>query len=1459
MIKFPIFRYKFQTWRSSQLLEVRRLSELSELPYSCIVHELDNFQMDGHVSMGLRPGNLFTTMNNYKLYVKNVDYPVEMAGDVAPVVSNKMIITSAGVMSQLQKWRMEMSPRVMWANSIADMPVRPAVQCIVNYNPLFRARVLGMRRKPRFMNMLFAMIVNQIVHAPDKMHYIHIPLESLTFQRNDFVRVFKRYDKMATKYPEISSYLFLAHLYAILMKRMVLPKRGVEIEDEETKGNNVAAESLAFNPAEYDDCTAQEYLTNINDFMVNDPEWAMESLNIKDSENPYKVSIFEYLPVQYFEKVNFLLTCGDRYICYNLYDLKVLNQNGSAINRIINHVNMLTLGAAPVDVPEAADPEDPTGSATAKPIVTNPETIAGEQVTSVPEIEDDAANQPEYKRPMTREDKIEAAEFDLSELDDFDKILGNNTGTIARPLTTAQKKHIEQISKTYKTLTLGDKRLDDLLGNVPNIDMTVPPDTKGIKVDVIQQGLVDADAIKSTTRDMDALYIKSGQMDRDIAEVLTSFNKLGMFLIDIKTEDKVDELNEFKEYTAKYEDMSHKTHTIKFQLPKVDEMGRAKVNGSLKVMVKQRVANPICKVSPTRVTLNSNYNKLLVERNTNVAHSFYNWFLKSLDKAKDAGWNYKLSHNICQYPNVALPFELTEIGGHYDKLTFDNGLMFFGITKRGDLVSTKYREAVQKLEKENGCWFGYKGSEMFFIKNTGFVSVRNMTNNEESFFGSFIDFMEWLTGAQLASMTEFAELTVLSWKVPVIHALAYRYGLSEMLKYTGVDYELVDANTRFEKLTSDIVIKFKDKKLVVHRNPRNMALLFGGLCIYDFSDVLFEDMDDKDIYYELLSQKKISTNLIKGINSLFDLFIDPITRDVLREMKEPTDLRDLLIRAVTLLTTSEHRSEASAANFRFRGVEQMTGIVYNEMARAFATYKNKGRGATNKFSMKEYQVKQRIAKEQLTENVSVVNPIDDIKTYSKFSNSGSGGRSNDTFMISDRQFTKDQVGVVSEASVDNGKVGLNATLPANPIIVNSRGMVQENIDIDSLEPENVLSFTSLLMPGATLDDSKRTTFTAIQASHVVPIKDSDVSRLRSGFEGLVASRTRPPFAYTADDDGVVESIDEEAKVMKIRYKNGKTHCLTYGEEYTNNSANGFYVNQKIAVNGYKAGDKVSKGDVLTYNKEFFQADPYSKQVNWKIGILARVAICDLAGSLEDASILTKGICERMSFEPVHVKEITITTDTHVHAFADVGTEVASTDALMVFDESAMNFGDDADDEMVQILSNLNKLAPKAEYSGTIAKIDVLYKSPLSSMDSSVSKIIKHVTKIKNQRAQFAEGCDNIKDYPPSTPLYATDKVGIVDLEPETVIFRFYIKQHKGMNPGDKLFFDNCLKSVCSSVYDEITTESGENVDGVTSGRGVLARIISSPFIQGLANAALRKLEEDVISIYDTGSFQPDGI
>lgn len=1054
MILFSAFRRKFMTWRTSQFKEVRPIGELSELPIGSVLHCLDNFQMDS-VSFSPRSNNSFINMNKYKLYIKNISYPQD--GGPAPLVVDKMIITSAGVVAKLQKYRQDMAPRVVWMDDMRELPTRAGIQGVINYNPLFRARVLGMRRKPRFMNMLLASVINEIAKVPDKMHFVHIPLESLIFNRSDFIRVFKKYDRVATKYPEIASYLFLAHLYSILMKRMDLPKRGAAFEETAEDIKLAAEEAWEIDPATWDpDITSQEFLTNIENFVMSDDATAMEFLKLKDSENPYKVSVFEYLPAKLFEKVNFVLTCGNKYICYNLRDLKELNQNGAGIVRIINHVNMLAAGGQPVEAVSSDIEEVP---------------VISETVTAVPEPTSGVANQPEYTTPMTKDDKLDAAKIDLGELDNLDKIIKQSTKSLPKPLTIAQRERVNKIGRAYKTIRLGQRTLQELMSDAPDVDFNVPSD---LNIDVIDQGMMPKESLVSSTRDLDAKYIQSGAMDKDIASVLTSFNKLGMFLVDLQTTDVVDELNELRSYTCTYEDVNHKKHTIKFQLPRVDSMGRAKINGSLKCMIKQRVANPICKVRPTRVTLNSNYNKLLVERNQNAAHSFINWFSKALDRANDAGWKCSFIYKRCKYPIVALPFELTEIGSKYEQIKFDKGLMYFGIIGRGKFVPPAYTEQVKVMENSadfTGCWFGHRGTQHFFINNQGEVSVRDLagSSTEEVFYGAFIDFFQWLTGCEMPSMTEYADLTILSWKVPVIYALCYKYGLTDMLKYTGVSYELYGASERFEKLTSDIVIRFSDKKLVIHRTPRNMALLFGGLTIYDLSNVAIEDMDEKDVYYELLSQKRISTNLIKGINSLFDLFIDPITRDVLREMKEPTDLRDLLIRAVTMLTTSEHKEEASAANFRFRGVEQMTGIVYNEMARAFATYTNKGRGATNKFSIKDYQVKQRIAKEQLTENVSVINPLHDIKTYSKFSNAGSGGRSNDTFMITDRQFTVDQIGIVSEATVDNGKTGMNASLPANPVIVNSRGMVQSK-SIEELQPENILSISSLLMPCATNDD-----------------------------------------------------------------------------------------------------------------------------------------------------------------------------------------------------------------------------------------------------------------------------------------------------------------------------------------------------------------------------------------------------
>ena len=103
MILFNNFRRKFMTWRTSQFKEVYPLSVLQELPVGSVLFILDNFQMDGTVSMSPRLNNPILNLNKYRLFMNNILFPTEQSGDVAPIVTNKMVITSAGVMSKLQK------------------------------------------------------------------------------------------------------------------------------------------------------------------------------------------------------------------------------------------------------------------------------------------------------------------------------------------------------------------------------------------------------------------------------------------------------------------------------------------------------------------------------------------------------------------------------------------------------------------------------------------------------------------------------------------------------------------------------------------------------------------------------------------------------------------------------------------------------------------------------------------------------------------------------------------------------------------------------------------------------------------------------------------------------------------------------------------------------------------------------------------------------------------------------------------------------------------------------------------------------------------------------------------------------------------------------------------------------------------------------------------------------------
>jgi hypothetical protein len=190
-------------------------------------------------------------------------------------------------------------------------------------------------------------------------------------------------------------------------------------------------------------------------------------------------------------------------------------------------------------------------------------------------------------------------------------------------------------------------------------------------------------------------------------------------------------------------------------------------------------------------------------------------------------------------------------------------------------------------------------------------------------------------------------------------------------------------------------------------------------------------------------------------------------------MHEPTTFRDLLIRCGVLLSTYDHKEPSSAANYRIRGYEQFSAILYNEISRSVAVYqKNAKFNKKATFSVNPNAVYLRIIQNQSTMPAEAANPLEDIKIASGITYAGIGGRDGESFVLMDRKFAKDDVGVLSEGTADSGKVGMNAMTTFDPKVSNTAGILEAKGAAD-VKPANCLTIHSLVSPFSTCDDAKR--------------------------------------------------------------------------------------------------------------------------------------------------------------------------------------------------------------------------------------------------------------------------------------------------------------------------------------------------------------------------------------------------
>ena len=152
-----------------------------------------------------------------------------------------------------------------------------------------------------------------------------------------------------------------------------------------------------------------------------------------------------------------------------------------------------------------------------------------------------------------------------------------------------------------------------------------------------------------------------------------------------------------------------------------------------------------------------------------------------------------------------------------------------------------------------------------------------------------------------SSSLTYSRVEINNKSIPIIILLAYELGLLNVLERYGIKYEFTETNKRIS-VTDDLnKIKFQDGYLVYDSSLMRNDILLSGLLVLDTENIAFSDLNSQEPYIDWFYDKFNSRNVGKGIHNTLTLLIDPITKEILHDLKQPENVYDVLLYANTLL------------------------------------------------------------------------------------------------------------------------------------------------------------------------------------------------------------------------------------------------------------------------------------------------------------------------------------------------------------------------------------------------------------------------------------------------------------------------------------------------------------------------------------------------------------------------------
>lgn len=504
---------------------------------------------------------------------------------------------------------------------------------------------------------------------------------------------------------------------------------------------------------------------------------------------------------------------------------------------------------------------------------------------------------------------------------------------------------------------------------------------------------------------------------------------------------------------------------IRARIPKVSEEGSFVAKGNKYSMRRQLVDVPIRKIGATRVGLTSYTGKTFVDRSTKKANSSLAYVLSKLSKATIQPDEYLRDVSPGDVFDSYFKAPYVYLGLSEQFQSFKAGDLTIDLNPKG-FRKTLDPQILKKVEKNGAVIAGYaKGQKLVVIDKNSFFHLLDKTG--EQAIGDIYDVLR--LDRSLAPV-DFAEVKVFSKGVAVGLFLARNIGFRKLVKMLGAKYRTVEGRKQKNLDSYEYVVQFKDIAYIFDRREAVNSLILAGFQEHEKELKLFDAalFDEPEVYSRLLEAKGLSVVYFREMESLEDMFIDPITERILKEMNEPTTFNELIIRSCELLTTYDYPASQDMDYQRVRGYDRFAGFLYKEIANAIRAQKSRNSTGRGKVEMSPFQVWSTITRDASVKHAEDINPIQSLKiTQEAVTYVGEGGRSKESMNRESRAYVVSNRGVLSGDSVDSSDVGINAFLSADPEIASLDGLKKKGAEVDSA---NLMSTSMLLAPFSTMDD-----------------------------------------------------------------------------------------------------------------------------------------------------------------------------------------------------------------------------------------------------------------------------------------------------------------------------------------------------------------------------------------------------